>query len=91
MPLETEPGDVLVFPEDLLHCAFESKGPRRQISVNFLELPRTEEQIFHAKCRNVWGGGTLLRPPRAFVDSADPSLRRMTHGLVALGFAPIEP
>ncbi len=89
MPLETQPGDVLAFPEDLLHCAFESKGPRRQISVNFLELPRTEEQIFDAKLHNAWGGGRLLRPPQDFVDSDDPSLRRMTHGLVALGFEPV--
>ena len=91
IPLATQPGDALIFPEDLLHCAFNSKQPRRQIAINFLELPRSEEQIFHAKGRNAWSGGTLLRPPKAFLESDDPSLRRMSAGLAALGFEPIDP
>ena len=43
--LETEPGDVLVFHEDVLHASFGGAPGRHQHAINFVAAPRSVEQF----------------------------------------------
>lgn len=86
LALATEPGDVLVFPENLLHCAFGTRFPRRQIAISFLQFPWREDQIIHLKAR----AATLpdgAYQPRSLLTHRNPRLRAMVAGLAELGFA----
>ena len=84
--LATEPGDVLVFPENLLHCAFGTSFPRRQIAISFLQLPWTEDQIIHLKAREALQPGGYYQP-QSLLTHPNPRLRAMVTGLQELGFA----
>ena len=90
MPLETEPGDVLVFPEDLLHCAFGTGAPRRQMAIALMENPTTDEEIFNLKQRQAYAGGPNYRPSKSLMEHSDPRLRRMAARLVELGLPPAD-
>ena len=90
MPLETEPGDVLVFPEDLAHCTMNTKGPRRQIALALMENPRSDEQVFNLRQRQAYGGGSAYRPPRSMIEHPSPRIRRMVARMVELGFPPVD-
>ena len=84
IPLESQPGDVLVFTEDLIHGSFGGQMPRRQLTLNYLANPRTDEQIYYLRQRYSWGAE--LRPPADYVNSDRPRIRRMVARLVELGF-----
>ena len=47
--IETDPGDVLVFNVKLYHAAFGEGVKRRGVYINYLEKPRTPEEVEHAK------------------------------------------
>ena len=85
MFLETEPGDVLVFTEDLCHSSFGGQAGRYQVTLNFLANPRTDEQLYYLKERYAWSD-TELRPAESYVNSQKPRVRRMVSRLVELGF-----
>ena len=85
MYLETEPGDVLVFTEDICHAAFGGQKGRYQVTINFLANPRTDEQLYYLKERYAWSD-TELRPVQSYVNSETPRVRRMVSRLVELGF-----
>lgn len=83
--LATRPGDVLVFPENLLHCAFGTKFPRRQIAIAFLQLPWREDQVVHLKSRAAVQTEGCYQP-RSLLTHPDPRVRAMVTGLQELGF-----
>lgn len=90
MPLESEPGDLLVFPEDLCHCTMNATFPRRQLAIALMENPRTDEQIFNLTQRQAYGGGSAYRPPKSMIAHADHRIRRMVSRLVELGLPPVD-
>ena len=87
VPLEVEPGDIVVFTECVLHGAFGGRPARHQHAVNFFSNPRTDAQVaevreIHARTR--WS----VRPTEAMLNSGRPRIRRMISKLVELGFEP---
>ena len=83
-PLETEPGDVFFFNEDIHHGSFGGIG-RRMFAISFITRPSTDEHAAflrraHASTR--W----TLRPHEALVNSENPRLRGMVEPLLELGF-----
>ena len=86
--IETEPGDALVFPEEIFHGAFNGAVGRTQLAVNFAANPVSEKQIEFV--RGLYGrpGHTSFIPPRAYVNSNRPRLRNMVSRLCELGFNP---
>ena len=87
-PLESQPGDVLVHTEDILHAAFGGPPGRFQLAISFIADPTTDEQVYFLKGRNVWGGD--LSPSETLVNSDRPRIRRMVSRLVDLGFEPLK-
>jgi ectoine hydroxylase-related dioxygenase (phytanoyl-CoA dioxygenase family) len=84
-PLETEPGDVLVFTESLLHGSFGGPPGRHQLSVSFVANPTTDDQekqmlAFYAKTKY------SFRPSTSYINSDRPRIRRMVSKLVEWGF-----
>ena len=83
--IESEPGDVVVFTEDLLHAAFGGKPGRHQHAINFAVNPKTDEQL--AQIRELYSRFRFgLRPVESLINSDQPRLRRMVSKLVELGF-----
>ena len=87
IPLESSLGDVLVFTEDIPHAAFGGPGLRVQLAIAFMANPVSAEQQGWLKERQASSGGEL-RPPRSFIESDDPRMRKMVQPLVDLGFEP---
>ena len=88
MFLESSPGDVLVFSEDLIHGSFGGRATRRQLNLNFMGNPRTDEQLYYLKER--YSGGEEMRPPASYINSDRSRIRRMVARLVELGFEPAD-
>ena len=85
VPLETEPGDVVVFHEDVVHAAFGGGPGRHQHAVNFAAHPRTGEQfelVRELYARHRFG----FHPSESYINSDNPRLRRMVAFLVEMGF-----
>ena len=85
VPLETEPGDVVVFHEDVVHAAFGGGPGRHQHAVNFAAHPRTGEQfelVRELYARHRFG----FHPSESYMNSDNPRLRRMVAFLVEMGF-----
>ncbi len=86
--IETQPGDILVFPEELFHATFHGKAGRAQLAINFAANPVTEKQIEFVKSLYNRPGNTAFRPPKSYINSDRPRLRRMVSRLCELGFEP---
>jgi hypothetical protein len=85
--LETQPGDVVVFPESLWHAAFGGPPGRSQHAINFMSNPVTEEQVRYIK--ELYSSFQIsLHPPISLIRSENPRLRGMVERLVELGFEP---
>ena len=82
---ETHPGDLVVFTENVLHSSFGGVLGRHQHAINFMENPKTDEQVAHIKSLyKRWKYG--LRPAEYYVNSDRPRIRGMVSRLVELGF-----
>ena len=86
--IRTQPGDVLVFPEEIYHGAFNGAVGRTQLAINFAANPVSEKQIGFVKGLYERPENTSFIPLRAYVDSDRPRLRRMVSRLCELGFEP---
>ena len=76
--LETEPGDVMVLTERLIHRAFGGGIGRYQVCANFVANPETERHI--AQIEQFYDASTWsLRPTRTYVKSDQPRIRRMAQ------------
>ena len=87
--LETEPGDVLVFTEGVIHGAFGGGVGRHQICASFVENPKTERhlnQVMAFYGNSIWS----LRPTRTYVESDRPRIRRMVEKPLEWGFEVLE-
>ena len=90
VPLEVEPGDIVVFTESVLHGAFGGRPGRHQHAINFFSNPRTDAQVAEVRevhDRTRWS----VRPTEALLKSGRPRIRRMISKLVELGFEPPGP
>ena len=87
--LETEPGDVVVFTEAMLHASFGGRPGRHQHAVSFFKNPTTEteiERVMDVSRRLPPTGRPLVK----HLESDRPRVRRMVSRLVELGFEPLE-
>jgi hypothetical protein len=83
--IESQPGDVVVFTEELLHASFGGKPGRHQHAVNFIANPATESET--AMVREMYQGSRFCyRPAESYVNSDNPRIRRMVSRLVEWGF-----
>ena len=88
--IESQPGDVIIFPETLWHGAFGGPPGRSQHAINFMANPVTDEQIAYIK--GLYEGWNFsLHPAEEMVNSSRPRLRGMVSRLVELGFGPPKP
>ena len=87
--LESQPGDIVVFTENVFHGAFGGAPGRHQHALSFGERPKTEAQLDYL--RKLYEGWTYtLRPSETFINSDRPRVRRMVSLLVELGFEPLK-
>ena len=83
--IESQPGDVVVFTEELLHSSFGGKPGRHQHAINFIANPTTDEET--DRVRAMYEGSRFCyRPDESYVNSDHPRLRRMVSRLVEWGF-----
>ena len=83
--LESNPGDVLVFTEKVIHGSFGGSSKRLQICASFFANPTTEEQtseIISEYKKTKYS----LRPSESYIKSDNRRIRRMVSKLVELGF-----
>ena len=83
--LESEPGDLVVFLEEVYHAAFGGRTGRPRIALNFEAAPTTDDQIDNMRteyAKTVW----MYRPASSLLESGQPRLRDMVTPLLDLGF-----
>ena len=86
---ESQPGDVMVFTESVLHAAFGGKSGRHQHAISFFANPRTQDEV--DLIRRMYERATYsYRPSASYIDSDRPRIRRMVSKLVEWGFEPSE-
>ena len=78
LPLDSDPGDLLIITEDALHASFGS-ARRDYFAATFMANPRDEHFYF---LRELQANGGGLRPPPAMLESAHASVRRMARPLL---------
>ena len=82
---ESRPGDLVIFTENTLHSSFGGSPGRQQNAINFMENPKTDEQVAYIKSLyEGWKYG--LRPAQSYVNSDRPRIRGMVSRLVEWGF-----
>ena len=85
VPLESEPGDVVVFPEDTLHASFGGVAGRYQHALTYVRNPVTDEEV--AGVRRAYESSRFsYRPCKSSVNSDSARIRRLVAPLVELGF-----
>ena len=83
--LESEPGDLVVFLEEVYHAAFGGRTGRPRIALNFDAAPMTEDRIDNIRteyAKTVY----MYRPASSLLESDKPRLRNMVTPLADLGF-----
>ena len=84
-PLESQPGDLVVFTENVLHASFGGKPGRHQHAVSFMASPKTVEETEYV--RGLYSGMRFaFHPAESYVNSENPRLRGMVTKLVEMGF-----
>ena len=93
-PLESQPGDVVFFNQNLWHAAFGGQTGRRMFTLNFFAKPTTNEHmafIRHAYetdlgfAKEMQFNQTDRLYGEAFLNSDRPRIRGMVAPLVELG------
>ena len=94
-PLESSPGDVVFFNQDLWHASFGGKTGRRMFTLNFGRKPTEDAHIAYLKRvyrRNLKFVETMQFTQSgrvyedAFLGSERPRIRGMVAKLVEMGF-----
>jgi len=94
-PLESQPGDVVMFNADTWHASFGGKTGRRMFTLNFAAKPTTPEheailrKTYNANLeftRTMQFTNTGRVYNDAFLQSDHPRLRSITDKLVQMGF-----
>ena len=85
VPLETWPGDAVVFLESMLHSSFGGKPGRQQLAIDFFANPTTDEQV-RELIDSYNRANMSFRPAESYVNSDNPRIRGMVSRMVELGF-----
>ena len=86
---ESQPGDVIVFTEDVLHSSFGGHPGRHQHAISFFTNPKAEEEV--AVIKRFYGRAKYsFRPSESYINSDRPRIRRMVSRLLELGFESID-
>ena len=83
--IESSPGDVVVFTEDVYHASFGGRAGRRMHAIMFSEAVRTEEQEAYLR-QSYKESNYTWHPDDSLVNSDRPRLRGMVSTLVELRF-----
>ena len=85
---ESQPGDVMVFTESVIHAAFGGEKGRQQHAISFFADPRSKEE--ETLIRRLYERSKYsYRPAMSYIDSDSPRIRRMVSRLVEWGFSPL--
>ena len=85
VPIESNPGDIVLFMENTYHGAFGGQPGRQQHAISFFENPRTDAQVEWVK-KMYRQTRFSFRPSESYINSDQPRIRRMVSRLVDLGF-----
>ncbi len=88
--IESRPGDVVVFPEEIFHAAFHGGSGRAQLAINFAANPVSDEQVSFVRGLYDRPTNRAFMPPPTYIDSDRPRLRNMVSRLCELGFEPYD-
>jgi len=91
-PLESNPGDVVLFHQALWHASFGGGNQRRMFTLNFTAPPTSDEEV--ALHRRLYDGHLRHQRtqaldrvyPPGFFEGGGPRRQRMVRPLVAWGF-----
>jgi ectoine hydroxylase-related dioxygenase (phytanoyl-CoA dioxygenase family) len=83
--IETDPGDVVFFNQDIHHGSFGGPAGRRMFAISFATEPTTDEHVAFLRRAHDQTKRTL-RPHVALTGSDDPRIRGVVAKLVELGF-----
>jgi hypothetical protein len=89
IPLESQPGDMVVFNQLLWHSSFGGRAGRRMLALSLISRPTTDEHFGYlrrAHDKMKYG----YHPTRSWVDSDRPRIRGMVSELLALGFKTLD-
>ena len=83
--LVSQPGDLLIFTENLLHSSFGGAPRRHQHAINFMENPDTEKKL--EDVMTLYNNANFsLRPSESYVNSDSTRVRRLVSKNLQLGF-----
>ena len=83
--IESQPGDVVVFTENLLHGSFGGRDGRHQHALGFVANPKTKAEVASVRAKYE-SMKFSLHPSESNVSSDSPRIRRMVSQLVEWGF-----
>ena len=83
VPLETEPGDFVLFNQCLFHSVFNGFAGRRYMALKFAAVPATD----HNLAQLAQSSEAVFNPIGTFADSASPRVRSMIEPLHELAAA----
>lgn len=83
--LESEPGDLIVFLEEIYHSAFGGRAGRPRIALNFEAAPSTDARVEVMKTEYT-NTKYMYRPASSLLESDSRRFRDMTMPLHDLGF-----
>lgn len=78
--VETNPGDVVLFNQNLFHAVYGKTGSRRYIALKYAARPQTDE---HLASLHRWSD-YAFQPDKTYMDSDNKRLRKMVEGLMDL-------
>jgi ectoine hydroxylase-related dioxygenase (phytanoyl-CoA dioxygenase family) len=94
-PLESRPGDVVFFDQNLWHAAFGGRTGRRMFTLNFFAKPRTDAHVTYVR-RGYEADVNLIKRMQhtqtdelyteEFLNSDRPRIQGMVAHIIALGF-----
>lgn len=79
-PLETTPGDVVIFNHYLYHGVYQGDGARRYIAMKFVSRPTKATHLASLRHFSPY----VFEPEPVFAHSEQPRLRAMVNGLAQL-------
>ncbi|MSP14078.1 MAG: hypothetical protein EXR62_14125 [Chloroflexi bacterium] len=80
-PLESNPGDMVIFNQYLYHGVYQGTGRRRYIAMKFASRPVEEAHFASLQRYQAY----VFHPDPVFLNSDSPRIRGMVEGLVEMG------
>lgn len=86
-PLESQPGDVTIFTESILHASFGGVDGRFQHALTWVRAPVKDEEFAQVR-RSYETTRFSYRPCQSSIDSDNPRIRQAVKPLIDMGFEP---